>query len=69
MVADSLSRLHSDRMDESYLDDNIQACNIKYVEGIFSVHIVESGNDDAVHKPTIDDFIKSSTRMIPVGFQ
>lgn len=58
MVADPLSRLQSDHIDESYLHEGILECYVKYFEGIFLVDIVKHSKNNAIRKRTIDDFIK-----------
>lgn len=42
VVADCVSRLQSNHMDESYLDEGIQECYVDQVEGIISVDTVKS---------------------------
>lgn len=57
IVADVLSRLHSDHMDKSFLDEDIPECYVEHVEGTFLVDSMNSVGGDAPHKPTNDDFI------------
>lgn len=56
-VADALSPLQSEQMSESHPDEDINECNVEYVDGTFSVHNVKSSKDYASRKLTIDDFI------------
>lgn len=58
MVADAISRLQSDHMDESFMNDYVLECYVEYVECTLSVDTVNSFEGDAPCKSTIDDLMR-----------
>lgn len=62
MVADALSRLQSNHMEESYPGEGISERYVKHVDGTLLVHAFNSIEEDSQPKPTIDDFIKEQRK-------